>query len=136
MFKKIFFWGLTAGILSAVASIIYKRIFDFAYTYEGSPDYTRLASNMILVAVNLAAGMIAALGFWGLISASRKNGELIFNLLFSLGSFASIMYPVSAKLPLDIQMPELFPLLVVPMHFFPAITWFTVRPLFAKNILK
>jgi len=29
-------------------------------------------------------------------------------------------------------MPELFPGLVVPMLFFPALAWFTLKPLFIK----
>jgi hypothetical protein len=38
-----------------------------------------------------------------------------------------------AKLPLDIEAPELFPGLVVPMHFFPALGWFTLKPLFFRS---
>lgn len=134
MFKRIFFWGLTAGILSAVASIIYKQVFTFAFTYEGIPDYSKIINIPVLIGANIIAGLLAAFGFWACIRLFKKKGELIFNLLFSIVSFASIALPISITLPVDIKMPELFPLLTVSMHFFPAIAWFTVRPLFAGHL--
>lgn len=134
MFRKLFFWGLTAGILSAVASLIYHRIFGFAFTYEGLPDYSKVANIPVLIGLNLAAGMVAAAGCYICLLLFKQKAELVFNLLFSLLSFASIMYPISVRLPLDIQNPELFPLLTVPMHFFPVIAWMTVRPVFGPKV--
>jgi len=32
---------------------------------------------------------------------------------------------------LDVKTPELFPGLAVPMVFFPAMAWYTLKPLFA-----
>lgn len=130
MFKRIFFWGLTAGILSAVASIIYQQIHEFA-TYT---DFSKVLGIPVIIAVNLIGGLLAAIAFWICVKLFKKNSELIFNLLLSMGSFASVIYPIFYfKLPLDIPMPEMFPLLTVPMHFLPAIAWFTIRPLFAKK---
>ena len=62
-----------------------------------------------------------------------NKGEIIFNLSFSILSFASIIIPIAAKLPLDVQNPELFPGLTVPMHFFPALGWYTLKPIFIKE---
>jgi len=59
-----------------------------------------------------------------------NKAELIFNLAFTILSFASIIIPIAATLPLDVAYPELFPGLAVPMHFFPAMAWYTLRPLF------
>ena len=129
MFKRIFFWGLAAGILSAVTSIIYKRIFEFAYEVQ----YEKIINIPVLIGANLIAGMVAAIGFWACLRLLRTRGEIVFNLLFSMVSFASVMYPISAKLPLDTQFLEMFPLLTVPMHFFPIIAWHTIRPLFANR---
>lgn len=130
MFRRIFFWGLTAGILSAVASIIYKRIYEFAYEVT----YAKIINIPILVGANLIACLVAAIGFWACFRLFSTKGEIIFNFIFSIGSFASVMLPISAKLPLDVQFPEMFPLLTVPMHFFPVIAWFTIRPLFANKL--
>ncbi len=134
MVKRLFFWGITAGILSAVASIIYNKIFTFAFTYKGIPDFSRIINIPVLIGTNLIAGLLAAGGFWAALRLFKKNGELIFNILFSILSFASILSPISAKLPLDLKNIELFPLLAIPMHFFPVIAWFTIRPFFAGNL--
>ena len=130
MFKRIFFWGLTAGILSAVASIIYQQIHEYAsYT-----EFRRILSIPMIIAVNLIGAMLAAFTFWACHKVFRKNAEFIFNLLLALGTIASIFYPIIFfKLPLDIPAPEMFPVLAVPMHFMPAMAWFTLRPLFAKK---
>lgn len=130
MFRRIFFWGLTAGILSAVASILYKRIYEFAYEVT----YAKIINIPVLVGANLIACLVAAIGFWACFRLFNTKGEIIFNFIFSIGSFASVMLPISAKLPLDVQFPEMFPLLTVPMHFFPVIAWFTIRPLFANKL--
>jgi hypothetical protein len=37
------------------------------------------------------------------------------------------------SLPLDIEYPELFPGLVVPMHFFPAYAFLTIYPFFKQT---
>ena len=55
------------------------------------------------------------------------------NFVFAILTFASILGPFATKLPLDVEMPELFPGLTVPMHFFPALAWFTLKPLFIKK---
>jgi len=136
MFKKLFFWGLTAGILSAVVSLIYNRIFQFSYTMDGVPDYSRLINIPVLIAVNIGVCMMAAIACWGFIVLFKKKAELAFNLLFAIISFGSIAYPISVTLPLDIQMPEFFPLLAIPLHFFPIIAWLILRPLFAKGVYE
>ena len=129
MFKRIFFWGLSAGVLSAVAGIVYDRIYFFAT----EADYSRLINAGSLASINLLSCLLAAVGFWLMTKWFSNKAELIFNFTFTILSFASIIIPISATLPLDVARPELFPGLAVPMHFFPAMAWFTVRPLFVKD---
>ena len=129
MSKKIFFHGLTAGILSAIASSIYYRVHFFAYEV----DFSKLVSIAGLFGINVLSCLIAATGYWLIKKWFGSRGEIIFNLLFSILSFASIIIPIAIKLPLDVQNPELFPGLTVPMHFFPALAWFTIAPLLRKK---
>ena len=63
----------------------------------------------------------------------EEKGEIVFNFVFSIVSFACVIIPISITLPLDIQFPELFPGLAVPMAFFPAMAWYTVKPLFTTT---
>lgn len=129
MFKRIFFLGLSSGLIAATAAIIFRRIHHFA-TYS---DFSKLVSTQILIAVNMMACLVAAILFWVLYKWLGKKGEIIFHFLFSILSFASITWSFAVILPLEVQFPELFPGLTVPMHFFPALAFFTLKPLFIKN---
>ena len=129
MFKKIFFWGITAGVLSSIACIIYNRIYFFAT----EADFSKVVNIGSIAGTCIGGCLLAALGYWAMQKWLKAKGEIIFNFVFSILSFASVMGPISATLPLDISFPELFPGLAVPMHFFPALAWYTVRPLFMKN---
>ena len=128
MFRRIFYWGLSAGIGSAVAALIYNRV----YFFITEANFTKLVNTGSLIGANLLACMLAAFGYWGFTKWFPRKGEVIFNFVFALLTFASILIPIAIHLPLDIQFPELFPGLTIPMHFFPALAWHTLRPLFAK----
>ena len=82
---------------------------------------------------NLAGCLIAALGYWLLGKLLKSKTEIVFNFIFVILSFVSMLPAFAVKLPLDIASPELFPGLVIPMHFFPALAWSTLEPLFIKN---
>jgi hypothetical protein len=127
MYKKLFFHSLFAGIIAAIAAIIYTRIYFFATQV----DFSKLLNTGSLIGLNIRICFVAGLLFWVSIKSLKKKGEIVFNFLFSILSFAAVIIPISLTLPLDIQFPELFPGLAVPMVFFPAIAWYTVRPLFA-----
>ena len=126
MFKRIFFLGLTAGIMASVAAVIYQRIHQFA-TYT---DFSKIVSIQILLAINIGVCMIASVLFFLLQKLPGQKSRFIFNLVFVLISFMSITWSFAVTLPLDVQFPELFPGLTIPMHFFPALAWFTFEPLF------
>ena len=129
MMKKIFFHGICAGVLSAVACIIYNRIYFFATEV----DFSKVINIPVLIGINLLACMLAAAGYWALKKLLKKNADIFFNLIFTILSFASVIFPISISLPLDVKYPELFPGLTVPMHFFPALAWFTLQPLFIRD---
>ena len=130
MFKKIFFHGICAGIFSALASIIFSKIYFFAT----EADFTKVINTTGLIGINMGACLLAAICFWLMTKWMKKSGEIIFNFAFTILSFASVIIPISFSLPLDIKYPELFPGLAVPMHFFPALAWFTLKPLFSDNV--
>jgi len=74
--------------------------------------------------------MAAAFVYYALWKWLGGRGEIAFNFLFTIISFACAMVPISLTLPLDIKNPEIFPGLAVPMIFFPALAWYTLTPLF------
>lgn len=120
---------MVAAILAALACIIYNHIYFFATEI----NFSKVVNKTTIIAANVFACMIAAIGYYGLKKWLKNKADIIFNFAFAILSFASITYPIAAKLPLDILNPELFPGLTVPMHFFPALAWFTINPLFEKK---
>jgi hypothetical protein len=132
MFKRNFYQALVSAGLSSVTAIIYKRIYFFAT----EADFSRVLGVIRLIALSILICMLAALLNYVLTRTLGKRGEVVFNFLFSILSFASVIIPISITLPLNVPFPELFPGLAVPMVFFPAIAWYTVNPLFAKDAEK
>lgn len=129
MFKKIFFHGIAAAVLASVAAIVYNRIYFFAT----EADFSKVLNTGSLVGLNAMICLLAAFLFWILQATLKTKGEIVFNFVFSIASFACVIIPISLTLPLDIEFPELFPGLAVPMMFFPAVAWYTIRPLFISE---
>ncbi len=129
MFKKIFFHSITAGALSAVSCYVYNRI----YYFSTGDDFSKVVNIGSLLALNIAACLLAGVGFWVLTTLRKNHGEIYFNFSFFVLSFASVIIPISIQLPQEIKDPQIFPGLAVPMHFFPALAWFTVKPFFTKK---
>lgn len=129
MFKSSIALGITAGALAGAASLVYQKIYASSLGY----DFATIAKPVNILAASLLSGFLAALGYWLLSRWLRSKGEVVFNILFIILSFASILAPFAMKLPLEVEMPELFPGLIVPMHFFPALAWLTLKPIFIKS---
>jgi ABC-type branched-subunit amino acid transport system permease subunit len=129
MFKKALLLGIVSGLLAGVAGLIYARVY---YT-ANEADFSKVASTIRILSSSLFGGVLAAIGYTALVKALKNKGEIVFNLVFTILSFASLLLPIAFKLPLTIETPELFPGMVIPMHFFPALGWYTLKPLFIKN---
>lgn len=129
MTKAIFIQSLVAGILAAIAANIYNQIYFFATQI----DYSNIINVWSLIALNLFVSLVAGILYWLLQTLFRIKGAIIFNFVYSVGSFACLIIPLAITLPLSTPFPELFPGLTVPMVFFPVIAWMTIDPLFNKR---
>lgn len=129
MFKKALSLGIVSGFLAGMAGIIYAHL----YYSINEADFSKVASSIRVIMSSLGGGVLAAIGFTLLNKWLKRNGEIVFNLLFSILSFASLLMPIAFKLPTSLETPELFPGMVIPMHFFPALAWFTLKPLFIRH---
>jgi hypothetical protein len=127
--KTIFIQSLVAGILAAVAANIYNQIYFFATEV----DYSNIINPASLIGLNLIVSLMAGLLYWLLTSLFKTRGAIVFNFVYSIGSFACVIIPIAITLPLTTPFPELFPGLTVPMVFFPVIAWMTIDPLFKKS---
>ncbi|ULQ53607.1 hypothetical protein [Flavihumibacter fluvii] len=129
MYKRIFIHALFAAVLAAIAALIYDRIYFFATQV----DFSSIVNVYTIFGSSILVCMICSFIFYGLLNWLKDKGETLFNFIFSIVSFTGILLPLGMSLPLEVKSPELFPGLAVPMVFFPALAWFTIRPLFSHS---
>jgi len=129
MLKKSLVLGLVAGLLAGLASFIYQKV----YTGALEADFSKVFTPVAVFASCLAGCLLASVGYWLLDKWMKGKADLVFNLLFAILSFVTILGPFAAKLPVSIESPELFPGLTVPMHFLPVVGWLTLKPAFIKK---
>jgi len=129
MFKKALFLGIVSGLLAGVAGIVYAKV----YYSANEADFSKVAGTVNIAASSLFGGVLAAIGYTALDKLLKAKGEIVFNFLFTLLSFASLLLPIGHRFSPPIDTPELFPGMVIPMHFFPALGWYTLKPLFIRK---
>lgn len=127
--KKLLIHGVLAGLLSGIAGIIYLNIYINAFDV----DYNQIINSSAIIGSSILGCMLMTLGYGVLTKFNKQNLEGWLNLIIAVLSFASIIGPIGMSLPLDIEFPELFPGLVVPMHFFPALAFFAIYPFFKQK---
>lgn len=127
--KKILLHGLVAGVLAAIAGLVY----DKAYAEAFWTDFSEIINPMSLFSSMIIGTVLASAGSWLIDKIVPKYGEVIFNFIFVILTMISILGPMSATLPLTVESPEMFVGLAIPLHFFPFVFWFAVKPLFKKS---
>lgn len=122
--------GLMHGLLSAAVASVAAIIYNILYTKAFIVDFSAVLNtggiifSSTLGCVLMAVGYIMITGRYG----TKWAGYL--NLGYVLLSFVSILGLFSFHLPLEIESPELFPGLAIPMHFFPALSFMAFAPFF------
>jgi hypothetical protein len=124
--------GITAGILSALAGIVYLYVYQEAMFL----DFSKILNEASIAAASIIGCLIMALSYLWIERMKRPNLKGWLNMVIVAISFFSILGPISMTLPLDLEFPELFPGLAIPMHFFPAMIFFGLSPFFIKATLR
>ena len=114
--------------MAAIAAIIYSRIHFFAT----QADFSGIINPGTMISLNLIICLVFSIIYFFYLKILRGKGIIVFHIFISALSFATVIIPISISLPLSIKNPELFPGLSVPMIFFPALAWFTFKPLFSQ----
>ena len=127
--KKHLIHGLVAGVLAAIAGIIYLTIYKELFLV----DFSMVADSVAIVMSSIIGCILMAVGYIILDKMKKPNFQGALNLVIIVLSFLSIIPVMTMKLPLEVDFPELFPGLVVPMHFFPAMIFFGIVPFFKKG---
>jgi hypothetical protein len=124
--KKISIHVLISALLAIVASLIYNLIYSSAFEL----NFGSVLTIGGIIGSTLIGCTLMGMGYY--VGYKWKGEKSIpwINILISVLSFASIVGVLGIQLPLTMESPEMFPGLAIPMHFFPALSFFTISPFF------
>lgn len=142
MFKKSLFLGVASGVLSGIAGVIFEKVYATAFytdfstvsaTFGGS--FAVKADPTTIMLAHIFSCVLASVAFTLFVKWFKTKGDAIFSLLFTMVSFMSIVIPISATFPLDLDesVIMLFPGFAMTMHFFPVLIWLAMKPLFFSS---
>jgi hypothetical protein len=128
--KQALILGGVGSVLSSMASIIYSNIYSEAMIV----DFTAVAGVSSIVSACIIGCFLMVVGYK--LAIKWKGSKVIgwLNVFYSLFSFATIAGVFGFNLPLETESPELFPGLIIPMHFFPVLSVVSVLPFFKMNV--
>ena len=138
MFKNIFFTGLTAGVFGTIISVAYFFVFKYSPL---EVDFSEKASFSYLLGFNMMIGMITCFVYFAITKLIKKEGIASFIVGFLLSGAAiglalKFMFTVDTQLVFKNENAELYKdfyyFILAPISFFPALSWFTFKPLFIK----
>lgn len=124
--KKISIHVLISALLAIVASLVYNTIYSSAFELTFSSVLTIGG----IIGSTLIGCTLMGLGYYTGYKWKGEKSIPWINILISVLSFASIVGVLGIQLPLTVESPEMFPGLAIPMHFFPALAFFTISPFF------
>ncbi len=113
---------ILAGICGVIYNLFYCRIWGCDFSEIVHP--LGIFSAYLFLSIALC-GIYFIFGKW--------QGKQVFkwiNLSFSLVFFMGVFLIFMIRLPLDIEHPELFPALAIPLELFPVIAFYTLIPFF------
>ena len=118
--------GVLAGVLSALASVIYLNV----YQNLNFVDFSSVINAGSIIGASLMGCLFMAIGYVLLEKIGKPKGKGVLNLVIIFFTILSVFGPLLMGLPLELDFPELFPALAIPMHLFPAMLFFGLEPFF------
>jgi hypothetical protein len=138
MFKRLFFLGLASALLSMIVGVVYT------IGYKPIADFTDGLSipmfSLDLLLKSLAFTMGASILYFGIKSVFRNTSiaEFVHYLLVSIVCLTLVLLVISMQDPefktLNAQENSwAYKGYVMPLIFFPALSWITLKSLFVKQ---
>lgn len=139
MFRRYLFMGILTAIIASICAVGYASFYNSMFF-----NFSAVVGNISIVAACFVASILICIGAHFVTKAMPKRGEFLFNVLLTILTFVSIFMVLSFDIPPAILaqimamndglegLEVFFPIYVIPMHFFPAMIWFSLRPLFFK----
>ncbi len=121
---------LTLGTLVAVLASIFGIV--YVYFYYQLFDFSKYLPLWKIPAIFTFISFLLV-GFSIVISMLfKKKGNVITSVILTLFSILSIVLPTlfPPKFSHEIEVPEMFPAFVIPLHFFVPLFWLLLSPYF------
>lgn len=127
--RQTYIMGIAGSLLSSLASIIYLNVYKEALVV----DFSNVVGTTNIIAACSFGCLLMAVCYKLAINwkGTKTIGSL--NIAFSVFSFATIAGVIGFNMPVETESPELFPGMIIPMHFFPVLSVLTILPLFKLN---
>ena len=135
MFKNVFLLSISSSLFSTVFSYVYMNIY-----FHKIVDFSESFGITAVFINNLIAFMIGFFVFLGIKKLIKKESisEFTFNLLVTMITFMSIFHVLQMTDPEFKNeeagvMIDYYKCYLMPLLFFPALSWFVLKPIFIKN---
>ncbi|MCB0736626.1 MAG: hypothetical protein KDC92_03865 [Bacteroidetes bacterium] len=147
MFKKYLLHGILGGIGAFIACVVWTHLYTTKFYLI---DFSPVISTNHMLATCIFVCVLASIGLFALDKFLPKFSALLIGIVFSLISIASLggvatydltqfiepILAIESNFVLEeTELLTLFPIYSMPMHFFPALAWFALKPLFFKSNL-
>lgn len=135
MFRNIFLLAVSTSILATIACMAYATMyFSLLVDFSEVLGIVKVLTNCVLVS------MAACIVFYIINAIIKKANiaEFLFNLIVTFVSIATVFLILKSDDPEfknedALLMIDYYKGFVMPMLFFPALAWFTLKPLFIKH---
>jgi hypothetical protein len=107
-------------------------MYSIIYSDSFFVDFSSILNPAGMFISSTIGTLLMSIGYFFILKWNKAKLIPIANILYSALSFGSIIGVLAFKLPLDMEFPEMFPGLAIPMHFFPALSFLSLAPFFLK----
>ena len=135
MFKNIFLLAIVSTVFSSIFSFVYMNIY-----FEKIVNFSESFGILSVFTNTLFAFMIGSFVYFGITKLIKKDNiaDSVFNLIVTMVTFMSIfqvlqMVDPEFKNEDASVMVDYYKCYLMPLLFFPALSWFVLKPIFIKK---
>ncbi|TNF46384.1 MAG: hypothetical protein EP305_11280 [Bacteroidetes bacterium] len=135
MFKQTLIHGIVSAILASIACLIYTGFY-----FSVLVDFSEAAGTLHVISTCFMVVLAASFIHFGIrkVINNENIADTVFGLLFAACSLGSVFYILKSNDPVfknedAALMIDYYKGFVMPMLFFPALAWFSVKPLFLNK---
>lgn len=112
-------------LLNGLAFII--AVIAAYFWTEGFSSVTYIDYSSYVPFTHIVGALAMMVAIWSILELLLARYQKIWGFIFNVVCILSILLPLGHTLPLEVETPELFPLWMIPMHFFAPLFLFAVQ---------